>query len=238
MKKISILKLLWPEICPFCGRASNQGVCLWCRRKIRLLEVVEPRCMKCGKPVYSKEQEYCCDCACTQRYFEKGAALWAHKEPVILSVYQFKFHNQRSFGRYYAKEMIRKYKGMLKEWNPDVIIPIPLYKAKQRKRGYNQAAIVAKEIARLLHIAVDTKSFKRVRSTNPQKNLNPKERKRNLKGAFAVREDCRSKVEGKRVLLIDDIYTTGSTMDEAARTLRTSGAEKVFYLTISIGQGY
>lgn len=194
--------------------------------------------MKCGKPIRSGEQEYCYDCAHTDHYFEQGAALWLHREPVNRSIYQFKFHNQRAFGRYYAEEMARRYGRTLRRWNPTLILPVPLHPLKQRKRGYNQAAIVAGELGRLSGIIVDDGILKRVRGTAPQKSLAPEERKRNIGGAFLVGRQERKRLAGKRVLLIDDIYTTGSTMDEAARTLRRAGAEKVYYLAISIGQGY
>ncbi len=193
--------------------------------------------MKCGKPLENHEQEYCYDCAHSQHSFERGAALWVHKEPVNVSIYRFKFHNQRRFGRYYAAEMAKKYKELLKKWKVEMLVPIPLYPAKQRRRGYNQAAIVAGELGRELGIAVDTKALKRMKRTKPQKSLNPSERKRNLEHAFFVSGDKREQLEGKTVLLVDDIYTTGSTLNEAAKTLKAAGAEKVFYLTISIGQG-
>lgn len=194
--------------------------------------------MKCGKSVRSEEQEYCHDCAHTEHYFAQGAALWLHQEPVNLSVYQFKFHNQRVFGRYYAEEMAKRFRAELIRWKPQIILPIPLHSSKRRKRGYNQAAIVAGALAELTGIAVDVHLLKRVRGTAPQKSLNPAERKKNIRAAFSVREEGRERLAGKRVLLIDDIYTTGSTIDEAARTLKLFGAEKVFYLAISIGQGY
>ena len=95
-----------------------------------------------------------------------------------------------------------------------------------------------KRQGRLSGIIVDDGILKRVRGTAPQKSLAPEERKRNIGGAFLVGRQERKRLAGKRVLLIDDIYTTGSTMDEAARTLRRAGAEKVYYLAISIGQGY
>ena len=193
--------------------------------------------MKCGKPIRYKEQEYCYDCVQTQHYFDRGAAMWLHKEPVNYSIYQFKYHNQRIFGRYYVAEIAKKYKRTLLDWRPNIIIPIPLHPAKQRKRGYNQSALVAKELGKCLGATVDIKGFRRVRGTVPQKGLNPAERRMNLQGAFSVREYLRTALKGKRVLLVDDIYTTGSTMDEAARILKKEGAEKVFYLTISIGQG-
>ncbi len=194
--------------------------------------------MKCGKPVRHAQQEYCHDCVQTQHYFDKGAALWIHKEPVNMSIYQYKFHGQRWFGKYYAREMAERYGSVLMKWKPDMILPIPLHRAKLRKRGYNQAAIVSKELGRLMEIPVNMKIFKRVRMTNPLKNLNPAQRKKNLRKAFAVADGGRKKLAGKTILLVDDIYTTGSTMDEAAKTLKNAGVEKVFYLTISIGQGY
>lgn len=140
--------------------------------------------MKCGKPLRSMEQEYCRDCGCTKHIFDQGAALWLHKEPVNLSVYQFKFHNQRAFGGFYAAEMAKRFRAELIRWKPELILPVPLHPSKRRKRGYNQAAIVAKELGRLTGIAVDVKLLKRVRGTAPQKSLNPEDRKRNIAGAF------------------------------------------------------
>lgn len=194
--------------------------------------------MRCGKPVSSYEQEYCHDCSHTHHYYEKGAAVWLHKEPVNLSVYQFKFHNQRNFGKYYAKEMAGHYREVLKIWNPDIVIPIPLHSKKQRSRGFNQAAVLAKELAKLLNLSVNEKILRRTHATNPQKKLDPRRRKENIITAFEVDDRARSLVDGKKILLIDDIYTTGSTIDEAAKILKKAGAEKVYYLTISIGQGY
>ena len=194
--------------------------------------------MCCGKPVRYMEQEYCYDCAHTHHYYDRGMALWLHKKPVSQSIYQFKFHNQRSFGKYYAKEMVSQHKGTLHSLNTDIIIPIPLHSKKRRKRGYNQAEIVAKEIGKLLAIPVDEKILERTQDTNPQKTLDPQKRRKNIRTAFEVRKEKSEMLRGKAVLLIDDIYTTGSTMDEAARILKKAGAEKVYYLTISIGQGY
>lgn len=193
--------------------------------------------MKCGKPIRDQEREYCYDCTCIQHYFDRGAALWLHKPPVDQSIYQFKFHNQRNFGKYYAGEMIAEYVDVLIGWKIDMIIPIPLHPGKYRKRGYNQAAVLAEEIGKLLGIPAEESVLSRIRKTGPQKKLDPGKRRQNLKGAFSVQEKKKTMLEGKTVLLIDDIYTTGSTVDEAAYVLRKAGAEKVFYLTISIGQG-
>ncbi len=238
MKITKLLKLFWPEVCPFCGKVSAQGICGECRKKTDRLKVREPKCMKCGKPVKDAEQEYCRDCLDARHEYDRGAALWVHKPPVNTSVYQFKFHNRRSFGSFYAKEMAAEYGEALAGWGIDIIIPVPLYPGKYKKRGYNQAAVLARELGKVLDIPVEERLLKRIRETAPQKNLTPRKRRQNLNGAFSVEKRRRVFLKSRSVLLTDDIYTTGSTVDEAAKTLKKAGAEKVFYLAISIGQGY
>ena len=103
-----------------------------------------------------------------------------------------------------------------------------------RIRGYNQAALLAEVLGEITGISVDEDILVRVKNTKPLKQLNDKERRRSIRGAFSVRKS----VWAKTIVLIDDIYTTGSTLDEAARVLLKAGAEKVYFLTISIGQGY
>lgn len=192
--------------------------------------------MKCGKPVRNSQQEYCRDCEHTHHYYDQGAAMWVHKEPVNQSIYRFKFHNQRHFAKYYAEELSRGLGKIVKKWQPDLLVPVPLHFWKKRKRGYNQAGLLAKELGRLWKIDVDENIVERVKYTKPQKKLDPRKRRQNLGTAFKVRK--RKNLSGKRVMVIDDIYTTGSTVDAVAKVLKTAGAEKVYYLTISIGQGY
>ncbi|MCI9613647.1 MAG: ComF family protein [Dorea sp.] len=226
---------LWPEICPFCGRVSSQGICTRCRGKLESIRIREPRCMKCSKPLGHEEQEYCYDCMRMKHWYTEGYGLWLHKDPVSTSIYQFKYHDQRRFGICFAEELVCYYGHTIMGWKPDLIIPIPLHKKRRRKRGYNQAEILSRRIGEILRIPVDHKSLVRRVHTDPQKKLGHQERKKNLKHAFSVR---RSFSPVDTVLLIDDIYTTGSTIDAAARVLKEKGVEKVYFLTISIGQGY
>lgn len=161
--------------------------------------------------------------------------MWIHKAPVNQSIYQFKYHNQREFSKYYAEEIAKEYAEIVRRWNPDLMIPIPLHARRRRRRGYNQAELLAKELGKCLKIPVDGKSVLRVRYTNPQKKMDHSKRKSNLKHAFRVQ---RFSTTVKTVLLIDDIYTTGNTIDAVASELKKKGVEKVYFLTISIGQGY
>lgn len=232
--KISIKELLWPNVCPFCGKASEEGICPACRERTYPLVIREPKCMKCGKPVRHEEQEYCYDCTRTRHAYDRGIALWVHKEPVSTSIYRFKYHNQRFYARYYALETAR-YGAVIRKWSPDVIIPVPLHFRRRRKRGYNQSEVFADEVGKLLSVPVCPDAVKRIRNTTPQKVLDDRERRKNLEEAFVAapwvgRYYC--------ALVVDDIYTTGNTVDAVAKILKRAGVRKVYFLTISIGQGY
>jgi len=232
--KINIQELLWPNICPFCGKVSAEGACSVCRKKTDSLLVQEPKCMKCGKPVRRLEQEYCHDCMHTQHYYDRGLSLWVHREPVSTSIYQFKFHNQRCFASYYADEA-KRHTALIRRWKPEFIIPVPLHSKRRRKRGYNQAEILAEELGRVYGIPVFPDAVRRIKATKPQKTLDDKKRRKNLEGAFVPAPNLR---KSRSVLVVDDIYTTGSTIDAVAKVLKLNGIQKVYFLTISIGQGY
>ena len=232
---IKTAALLWPEVCPFCQKVCRTGICASCRRMIEKLRVREPRCMQCGKPLRHMEQEYCHDCMHTHHYYEKGISLWIHRPPVNTSIYQFKYHNQRRYGIRYAEEIVKIHGKTILSWDPDLLIPSPLHPKRKRKRGFNQAEILARELGKRLSLNVDSISLIRKLNTDPQKKLGHAERKNNLKKAFFLQKELSGV---KNVVLVDDIYTTGNTIDAAAKVLKEGGVEKVYFLTISIGQGY
>lgn len=191
--------------------------------------------MKCGKPVRYEEQEYCRDCAHAHHDYDRGLSMWLHQPPVNQSIYQFKYHNRRVFADYYASEIAGTYQEQLRQWKPEVIVPVPLHPGRKRQRGYNQAQILAEALGTYLKVPVSTKMVRRIRATDPQKNLGYRDRKRNLEQAFAAGQMMRVP---ETVLVVDDIYTTGNTIDHVAKVLKERGVQKVYFLTISIGQGY
>ena len=190
--------------------------------------------MRCGKPIRRDEDEYCYDCGRRSHFYESGRAVWQHTLTVRPAIYQFKYHNRRIYGRTFAREMVNVYGRTVHKWQIAIIIPIPLSKSRRRKRGYNQAELLAKEIGRIMDIPVDTGSLIRRKNTVPQKIMDARGRRKNLQHAFVWKGQ---RLRGGNVLLIDDIYTTGSTIDAAAKTVKLAGAEKVYFLTVSIGQG-
>lgn len=150
-------------------------------------------------------------------------------------MYRFKDGGRREYAAFYAKESERLFGKWIEQKGVEVIVPVPVHKNKKRKRGYNQAEVYAKELGKLTHIPVDTKLLLRVIDTLPQKKLNDKERKKNLKKAFKIGRDG---VQWKKVLLVDDIYTTGSTADAASEILKEEGIENIYILSVTIGKGY
>lgn len=228
-----ILEWLYPATCIFCGKICREGICADCMGKV--MKIREPRCKKCGKPIRFAEEEYCYDCSHHHFHYEQGKSLWLHRAPVDKSIYEFKYKNRRVYSEVYAREMVKSFGRLIKMWEIDLIVPVPLHKKKFRKRGFNQAELLAKEIGRYMGIPVDTSLVIRKKYTAPQKQFGHNERRKNLADAFALTE---KKVDAKNILIIDDIYTTGSTIDTIAELFMHADVEKTYFLTISIGQGF
>ncbi|MDD2979711.1 MAG: ComF family protein [Hespellia sp.] len=229
------LNILYPLSCPFCGRILGKSVariCGNCEKKIIYMK--EPRCKRCGKPIRTQEAEFCLDCQRGRFCYDQGKSLYLHQSPVKEAVYQLKYHNKRIYGEMFAQELYRIYKEQIKSWGVDVILPVPLHHKRRKKRGYNQAELIATELGKLTSLSVETDAVYRVKNTNPQKVLDNRNRAKNLSHAFAVSRKWRVRPV---VLLIDDIYTTGSTINSVAKILKKRGVQKVYFLTISIGQG-
>ncbi|WP_165920866.1 ComF family protein [Muricomes intestini] len=223
---------MYPKVCPFCGKISAEGICDCCKKKV--IYIKDSRCMCCGKPVEKEEQEFCRDCSCHQKAYEQGRSLWVHRPPVSSALYRFKYKNKRYYGRIFAEEMAKSLEDQIYRWQIEEMIPVPLHPARRKMRGYNQAEILAEELGKIIDIPVNDKILYRIRNTKPQKSLDDAQRTQNLKGAFAVSKQHNIK---RNILIIDDIYTTGSTINKAAHMLKLGGAEKVYFLTVSIGQG-
>ena len=190
--------------------------------------------MHCGKPLSGEEEEYCRDCRKHSSYIRRGRSVWLHRGKVPGAIYRFKYQNKRRYGKVFASEMARRCGKELKQWGIGLIVPVPLHASRKRRRGFNQAEVIADELSRLTGIPVRNDVLFRIRRTRPQKQLGENERRQNLQGAFAVRKNLDL---SENLLLIDDIYTTGSTVERCAKMLRLAGAENVYFLTISIGQG-
>lgn len=212
-------------------------VCDVCESKP--IRIMEPRCKKCSKPLLSAEQEFCYDCSVKDFHYERGYSLWIYDGLMQKSMIDFKYNGRKEYAAYYANEIARHFTKEIRSIGPDVIMPIPVHSTRRRQRGYNQAELLALELGRQLHILVRSDVLIRTVKTRPQKELSNIERMKNLEKAFAVnglyRDECR---KYHKILLVDDIYTTGSTIEACSKILLQAGAGEIYYVTLCIGQGY
>lgn len=225
------LDALYPRRCPVCGLISKKGdVCVSCLGKLSF--VTSPACKKCGKELYSKTTEYCLDCTRHRRSFEYGLSLLNYNEAASMSMAAIKYKNKKEYMEYYAKEAWNRLGDRLSAMGAEVIIPVPVHPKRLRKRGFNQAELLAEKLGEELCLPVCPELLRRRKNTEPQKSLTPAQRLKNLEEAFTAEH-----IPYKSVLLVDDIYTTGSTMEACSRVLRKAGAQKVYFFTVCIGQG-
>lgn len=225
-----ILDYIYPPRCPVCDRISQTGICSSCKKK--LLRIDRDYCLKCGKPLTDSRKEYCPDCRRHHHVFDRNRALFSYQGPLRISVYQIKYGNRRDFARVYGQEIAVTFSQWIRQRNITQIIPIPLHPSRYRERGYNQAAVIAREIGKNLGIPVKQHVLRRVKKTQPQKLLAGNYRNENLRQAFALYPKA---FPGENVLLVDDIYTTGATLDAAAACLKKAGAKHVYGVTVAIG---
>lgn len=230
-----ILDLLFPRRCPVCGQIVMPKGALICGACMKKLSWVRgPVCKCCGKEIISETMEYCPDCAARPRAFSHGMALLNYNEISAPSLAMIKYHNRREYLDFYAEAAYRRYAGNIARLSPSLIIPVPVHKSRLKKRGFNQAEEFGKRLSEHLKIPMSSEFLIRSKKTVPQKDLGPALRLKNLEQAFF----CKKLPPGvKKVLLIDDIYTTGSTAEACARALKKAGAEQVYLLVIAIGSG-
>ena len=239
LKKVtnSMLDLVYPRRCPVCmdilqGEGKSQGICISCRGALEY--VLPPVCLRCGKHVDDEEQEYCIDCRRRNRNYLRGFPVFIYDGAVKDSVIAFKYKNKREFAYFYAKEIMHRYGRELLEIQADGMVPVPAHPSRYRKRGYNQAAVLAAALSREIDIPVYDGELIRVVKTHAQKDLNDKERYNNLKKAFKRK---RNGVKLETVILVDDIYTSGATVEACAEILKKTGVQSVYYTSICIGRG-
>lgn len=227
------LGLLYPERCAFCDRTiwrHDGGVCPECSKLVKVIE--EPRCGKCGKLLNSELDVLCRDCEKKQHVYNRGRILFPYESMVQEGLYRLKYGGRARYALYYGRLLAELIKNDPELMQAEALIPIPLHKKRLLKRGYNQAELIAEAIGTNTGKKILNNVIVREKNTKPMKLLGLNERQNNLKNAFKLN---RYDVELKSAILIDDIYTTGCTVDEAARVLREAGVEKIYFMAVAAG---
>lgn len=234
-----LLELLFPSVCHLCKEFIADGgevqLCPECLANASPL--LSPKCSCCGQPFESPvgEDHLCGHCITDPPPFSAARAALRFEGSTRELIHQFK---------YSKKVVLRKPLGLLsafhlddfaREFGAELIVPVPLHVKRLRQRGFNQAILLGEIFAKKWGVPLSRNNLQRIRWTEPQVNLGAKERAANVKGAFAV--DNPHEISGKRTFLVDDVYTTGSTVKECCRELLKAGAADVAVLTIARGAG-
>lgn len=232
----TILDLLYPRSCIACGMMSDRPYfhfCWQCLSKLRI--VTHPFCRICGDPVDGTVNiEYTCS-SCNNRrpFFTAARSAARYSGPLENAIQAFKYanmtHLSADFTLFLSACVATHYAGI----HFDIVTYVPLYPRKQRERTYNQSQILAESLARKLKLPSKPHILSRIRDTKTQTTLTASQRSQNVRGAFDVKN--RDWIEGKTILIVDDVMTTGATVNECARMLKQAKASDVYVVTVARG---
>lgn len=235
----AIINLLYPRRCPVCGKIVAPETSLIHPSCIsKLSPVKSPTCKTCGKEVFGEHMEYCYDCSRHTHTFDGGLALLNYNEAARHSMAAVKYKNRREYLDFYASAIDVRFRKSVLRLHAAKLVPVPIHPSRRRTRGYNQAEELAKRLSALWQIPVDSGLLVRKKKTAPQRELNPAERLKNLRAAFGMNPDYdSSRGIPETVILVDDIYTTGSTVEACSRVLKQAGVKRVYVVVVCIGAG-
>lgn len=216
--------------CLLCGKElvekTRSGLCPSCLAKLPLND--GEICRKCGRTL-ANEADYCNTCQNNDRYFDVARSVCVYEDGAIMLVHGLKFGNKRYFAPYIANMMADKY--LDEKFDCDCVVAVPLSDKRKRKRGYNQSDLLAREISRALRLDYMKGVVVKTVDNEEQAKLGHLRREQNVKGVYKVSDAAA--VKGRRVLVVDDVLTTGATASEVARVLLKAKAKSVSVLTFA-----
>lgn len=237
MKDIKRLApILFPGRCPVCDKVVAPGklICKECVGKLVLIK--EPTCMRCGKQLWQNEQ-FCYDCSRKHFYYERGFALYNYNELIQRSIINFKYNGRAEYSHFFGMEMAKKCRKILKKYDINAALPVPIHKKRLYSRGYNQAALIGERLCELTGMINLDGIIVRRKNTLPQKELDDVSRRKNIEKAFVFNNSFVMPKNIKNVIIIDDIYTTGATIDTCSRVVQDVIGCKVYFMVLAIGRG-
>jgi ComF family protein len=230
--------ILFPQCCLACNiRLSGHGVvsfCQTCLEEVRLIS--EPFCSSCGKPFLKSAggNHLCSNCLKGEYHFSRARAAVYYQGPIVEAVKEFKY-NGRMHGLETFASIVSLHHKYYPFSEPEIIIPVPLHPARLKKRGFNQALVLCRRFFPHLKKKIEPFVLERQKKTESQTGKSSVERHRNVRGAFGVKKT--DKLRGKNVLLVDDVFTTGATVNECAKILLKNRASEVEVFTFARVEG-
>lgn len=227
-----MLSWMYPARCPVCLKiVMPKGTMLHPECEEKLDFIREPVCKKCGRPFSSEEEEYCADCLTGDRGWDEGRSVFPYHGVMGNALRLVKKEGTEEFVRFFGKQMKKSQSAFISRLEPECIVPVPLHKSKQRRRGFNQAELLADALGAETGIPV-RRLLKKHSKTKDQKSLSKTQRRQNVKDAFCINPEQLGERIPHSVLLVDDVSTTGSTLTACARVLKARGVARVGYLSV------
>ncbi len=234
----ALLGVVFPAECRVCGgvyaEATRLPVCSLCLESF--LPLKDPLCEICGRPVpavlaASPVAPRCQLCRRGVYSFDRARSFAAYDPAMTSAILLLKYEAVRPLANWFSARLAEVFASNAKEFPVDIVVPVPLHPARLRERGFNQAELLARPLARRLGLEMRSELLVRTKPRPDKLRLSRQERWRTVRGAYEAREGAR--IDNLRVLLVDDVLTTGATLDACSRALRHGGAKGVFCLTVA-----
>ena len=227
----TLANIIYPRRCPGCDMILNSDDMFLCEKCIKRLHFYKERtCYKCGRPIKSRYEVVCAECASGKFCFDEAVAPFPYTEMIKEALVRFKYGHRPEYASFFAACIWSYAKKRIEIWKPQMIISIPVHKDRLNKRGYNQAALIAEKLSQFSKIPFEEEVIIRHKKTVAQKELGSTERRKNMAEAFSYIYQGRLP---ERILAVDDIFTTGSTVDVTAELLKRNGAASVYIVTVA-----
>ena len=231
----ALLDIVFPPLCHACKEfipdAGDLHLCTRCRGEVH--DVSSPLCTICGIPFATPGgiDHVCGACLAIHPRFAAARAAVLFDGVARDLIHRFKYDRKVHLARPLSLLVQEALTSFTTSLAADLLIPVPLHRRRLRERGFNQAVLLGRTLAKAWNIPLNVDTLKRTRWTEPQVTLSAAEREANVRGAFALAEPAA--VRGRKIILLDDVYTTGSTVAECSRVLRKAGADEIYVITVA-----
>ena len=210
----TIIDIMFPQVCSICGKLNKEGLCIKCRNILEKLAIFQ----------ITKEN-------LQERYFQELISIFPYEGMVRQLLLAYKFHEKSYIYVCFVNFILKNEKIFEKLQSYDTIIPVPISKKRMKERGYNQSLLIAKNLSKELNISLQVNCLLKTRNIIEQSKLNKEQRKDNIQNVYELKNG--EILNNKRILLIDDIYTTGSTVNECSKILQQAKPEKIDVLVVA-----
>lgn len=217
---------IFPRTCPVCGEIimpRGQLICKDCINELNFIS--DPKCEKCGKQILTKDQKFCYDCSHWTHDYDLNRSVLNYDKVSQKMMVGIKYKNKREHADFIGRLVAWKLRSYIEETQPECIVPVPVHESRLKARGYNQAELIAGALSRETGIPVRTDLIMRCKHTKAMKDLDGEARRENLKEAFSAENVDKFP---QSILILDDIYTSGATMDACARVFRSVGVKSIY----------